>query len=192
MAARRSIGIGDADLDAPVVLYLGALTEKKNVEQIIGAAARIPRSKLLIVGDGDSGVRAMLRQRASAFSVDTTFIPATDEPESILAAADLVALTSRTEGVPTVLLEAALAGLPVVATPVGGVPGIVQDGITGMLVPLDDVDATATAIVKAFQQRDELGAAARERVLALHAIDEVAASWENLFRILLARPASHP
>lgn len=174
-SARHALGIED---DRIVVAYLGALGERKNVEQVLAAVALIDNARLLVVGDGDR--RQALEQMAHELGADVTFLPSTDEPGQVLAAADVLALTSRTEGVPTVLLEAALAGVPVVATPVGGVSEVVEDGMTGILVPLDDVQAAATGIRAAYTARQSMGAEARRRVVAAHDIDAVAARWEDL------------
>ena len=86
-----------------------------------------------------------------------------DVPE-ILAAADLFALASRWEGCPLSVMEAMAAGLPVVAAAVGGVPELVEDGVTGILAPLDDTDALGRALaLLAYdpQRRRAMGNAAR-------------------------------
>ena len=176
--ARRSLGLDGAHGVGPLVVYLGALVERKNVEQVVLAVARVSGARLLVVGEGDR--RRALEALAVRSGVDATFLPPTDTPTLVLAAADVLALTSRTEGVPTVLLEAALAGRPVVATPVGGVGEVVVDGETGLLVPLDDVAATADAIRRTHRARTRMGAAARARALACFDIESVASRWEEL------------
>ena len=108
-------------------------------------------------------------------------------PTEALAAADLVLLTSRTEGMPGVLIEAGLSGRAAVAPDVGGVAEIVQDGATGVLVPLEDVGApgalaarVAHGVRRALGAHQDLGAAARERCLAEFEIEPVATRWQTL------------
>lgn len=187
-AARRHLGL-PADPSGPVVAVVGALVPAKNVEQVVRAVAGLPGAVLLVVGDGPSAEE--LRALAAAEGVEASFTPPTDDVAARLAAADVVALTSRTEGVPTVLLEAALCGLGVVATPVGGVPTVVVDGEDGRLVALDDVAATTSALAEVAARRTPMGAAGRARVLARHHIDVVAGPWEVLLRqVAGSRPSA--
>lgn len=177
LAARSTLHLGTGL--GPVVLYLGALVPRKNVEQVIRSTAALPQATLLVVGDGEH--RTALEALAGQCGVDARFFPSTEDPSPFLDAADLVALTSRTEGVPTVLLEAGLVGLGVVATAVGGVPTVIDDA-TGLIVELDDIPGTAAAIADVADRRQELGSRARQRVLERHDIDDVAGSWQDLLR----------
>lgn len=178
LLARARFGL--ADRAGPLIVYLGALSAPKNVEQIIKAAASIPHATVLIVGDGDD--RGRLEAVARDEDVDTVFSGASSHPAEALHAADVVALTSRTEGMPSVLIEAGLACKPVVATRVGGVPHIVEDRQTGLLVDIDDIEGTARALTEALGAREELGRAARERCLHEFNLDRVAERWDELLR----------
>ena len=98
----------------------------------------------------------------------------------MLDAADVVVLSSRTEGLPGVLREAALTGLPLVATDVGGV-NLIVDESTGRLVPADvTVEQLAAAITTVAADGDRLGAAARKRVLERFTIEPIADQWADL------------
>lgn len=178
LRARRALGLDGAPLSAPLVAYVGALTAQKNVEQVIRSVALVPDARLVVVGAGPH--EPVLRTLTEQVSAEVIFTGAVRDPRSIYAAADVVALTSRTEGVPTVLLEAALMGLPVVASRVGGIPETVLEGRSGLLVDLDDDVGTADAISFALDCKAELGEAARSHGLETWDIRIVAEQWLQL------------
>jgi glycosyltransferase involved in cell wall biosynthesis len=98
----------------------------------------------------------------------------------------VVVLSSHTEGIPAVLIEAGLSGLPVVATDVGSVREIVVPGETGLLVPPGDDGALAAALQRALGDGHGMGTAARARCLARFDMASVAARWDRLLERLLA------
>lgn len=179
-AARRRLSI---DSSTPTVAYLGALSPEKNIGSAIRAVGRIPEACLLVVGDG--GERNGLQTLAGRVAPGRVFFlgPVSD-PASILAAADVVVLPSHTEGIPGVLIEAGLMGLPIVATSVGGVGEIVADGVTGILVPPGDESALTTALRTTLRDPGTLGEQARQRCLDRFEISKVAASWDDLLHEL--------
>ena len=102
--------------------------------------------------------------------------------------ADIFVLPSRMEGLPNAVLEAMACGLPVVATAVGGSPEIIENGVNGLLVPANDADALATAILNYLQhprRAQEQGLAARKTVLARYPMDGVAERYSMLYAYLL-------
>jgi glycosyltransferase involved in cell wall biosynthesis len=117
---------------------------------------------------------------ASAAPGRVRFLGATDEPETVLAAADLLALSSDSEGVPGVLIEAGLAGVPVVATDVGWIRDVVRHGETGLLVPPGDPALFAAALRKALGERDAFGQAARAHCVAEFDMERVTDKWQQL------------
>jgi glycosyltransferase involved in cell wall biosynthesis len=165
--ARARVGI---PADATVVLFLGAMSEEKGPELAAAALALRPELFGWFVGDGPVAP-SVERGRVDG---------ATDDPASTLAAADVVVLPSRTEGLPAVAIEAGLVGLPVVATDVGGTSEIVVDGVTGVLVPPGDPEALAAGLDRALAAGERLGAAARERCLARFELGVVVDQWERL------------
>jgi glycosyltransferase involved in cell wall biosynthesis len=166
-------------LAAPVVACIGALSPEKRVGDAVEAVAALPEVHLLVVGDGPE--RSLLERQAAGVAPGRVhFAGVLDGPTAALAAADLVALPSRTEGVPGVLIEAGLSGVAAVATDVGGVSQIVRDGETGFVVPPGDVSALADGLRRALEQRKALGLAAREHCLAHFEIGPVAAQWATL------------
>ena len=182
-AARARFGLPVA---APVVAYVGALDAGKRVGAAVEAVAGRPGVHLLVAGDGPE--RAALASRAAADAGGRIHVlgPVPD-PAPVLAAADLVVLPSRTEGQPGVLIEAGLSAVPAVATEVGGVPGIVVDGVTGILVSPDGPNlpgALAEAIDRALPEARTLGRAAHDHCRAAFEITLVADRWAALLAAL--------
>ncbi|GJG87863.1 hypothetical protein tb265_30440 [Gemmatimonadetes bacterium T265] len=155
---RSRLGIPD---DAPVLIAVAMLRPGKGHDHLLAAVARlrgaVPGLRLLVVGDG--GERAALECRSAALGLSdaVTFLGTRGDVGALLAAADVYAHPSLFESLPTSILEAMAAGLPVVACAVGGVPELVTDGATGFLVPAADPGALAAALARALQP----GAAAR-------------------------------
>ncbi len=115
-AARTSFGFGDS----PVVAVIGSLSDEKRVDLALRTVALVPDATAFVVGDGE--LRGELERLADELLADRhVFTGVVDEIREVLWAADAVLLTSRTEGIPGVLVEAVLCGVRVVATDVGGV-----------------------------------------------------------------------
>jgi glycosyltransferase involved in cell wall biosynthesis len=157
--------------DAPLVLAIGRLIEQKDHATLLEAFARVhvgrPEARLAILGWGR--LEDETRDRAVALGIgDAVLLPGRVEPSAWLARADVFAHTSRWEGFGIVLLEAMLAGLPVVAARASAVPEIVVDGETGVLVEPGDADGFARALGALLgdpERRRALGHAGRERAL---------------------------
>jgi glycogen(starch) synthase len=134
-------------LPRPRVTYLGRLVPQKDVGTLLQAFARLPAgTQLLVVGDGPD--RAALQRRAQRFGGRvhfTGFVPHVQVP-AVLRHADLLVLPSRFEDLSSALIEAMAAGLPVVATRVGGTADLVRHGVNGLLVAPCDPAALAAAI----------------------------------------------
>lgn len=154
----------------PVLLCLGRLVEDKGFDRAVDVFARLatrwPDLELRIAGEGPD--LASLEQRAQALGVTerVTFLGpvAPQAVPALLAAASLVLLPSRTEALPLVGIESALAGRPAVAMDVGGMSEAVLDGETGALVPAGDIPAFASAVEALLRDPEELarrGRAAR-------------------------------
>ena len=132
-AARESFGIGDE----LTVALVGALSEEKRPELAVAAVALIDGVHLLVAGDGP--LRTEIATRGITDAPGRVHVlGALADPSPVYDAADVLVLPSRTEGLPGVLIEAGLRGLPCVATDVGYVSDIVVDGETGVLVPSGD------------------------------------------------------
>ena len=139
------------------VLFVGRLVEKKGADTLIDAMARLgetaPNLELSVIGDGPA--RGDLERRAKAAGIKAQFHGWQDEKKvrAAMRRALLLAVPSRaaeggdSEGLPTVIMEAMALGVPVVATRHAGIPEIVSDRVTGMLVPESDPQALAQAIL---------------------------------------------
>jgi glycosyltransferase involved in cell wall biosynthesis len=155
--------------DAPLALAVGRLIEQKDHATLLRAFAVVreqhPQARLAILGSGplEAETRALA---ASLGLADAVALPGRTDIRDWLLRADVFVHTSRWEGFGIVLLEAMLAGLPVVATRVSAVPEIVADGVTGALVPPGDAEIVArelAALLADPDRRHRLGEAGRER-----------------------------
>lgn len=136
------------------VLFIGRLAAAKGapvlLEAFARAHARYPDARLTLIGDGPA--RATLEARAAQLglgdAVRFTGYLSQDEVAGHLARTDLFALPSFAEGVPVVLMEAMASAVPVLATRIAGIPELVEDGISGRLVPPGDIDSFAQAMIE--------------------------------------------
>jgi glycosyltransferase involved in cell wall biosynthesis len=183
----------DTPPDAPVIVWVGSLTPEKRVDRLLRALATVRRSipdvHLWIVGEGRLRRSLEADVRASGLASCVRFLGVQDHVANYMCAGDLVALTSDTEGMPAVLLEAGLLGLPVVATRVGGVSECVLDGETGIVVPRSDEDGLAGALRDLLlrpAKRREMGDAARTWIERNFTINHVARQYAAFYRQVLA------
>ncbi len=168
MAARAALGVPGA---APVVGTVGRLVPVKDQATLVDAVAELRRQgravTLVIAGDGPE--RAALQARALAKDVPLTLLGYRPDVEQVLTALDVFVLSSVSEGLSNTILEAMAAGRPVVATRVGGAEEMIDDGVTGVLVPPSDAQALAAGLTTVLASPDAgaaMGAAARRRVEA--------------------------
>ena len=183
LAAREALGLPAA---GSVIAIIGALSPEKRVDVAIAAVARIPGAHLVVAGDGPE--RATLEAQAERSAGNCVhFLGATTGPERVLAASDVLVLSSDSEGVPGVLIEAGLSGLPVVATDVGWVRDVVRPGVTGLLVSPRRPDQLAEAVRQALESRDKLGRGGREHCLAEFEMGPVTDKWQRMLADLSPR-----
>ncbi len=170
VAWRRAIGIRD---DALVVGCVARLSRVKRHDVLLAAfatvRATIPTAQLVLVGDGDE--RRAIAEQAFALGIAADVVCTGTLPDFPLSQQlfDVAVLTSENEGFPNSLVEASACGVPLVATRVGGIPDVLQEGETGFGVNVGDSAATAHAIATLLAdrtQREQFGAAARANVLA--------------------------
>lgn len=165
-ALRRNLGLS---LDHDVLGVVASLTEKKGHWVFLDALRQLERSRVhvLLVGDGPLRPALTRAVEEAGLARVVSFLGVRRDLDVIFGAIDILVLPSLWEGVPLVLLAGMAAGLPVVATAVGGVPEVVRDGVNGLLVPAGDASALARALgqlVKDRRLRAMLGVAARETV----------------------------
>lgn len=192
-AARRSWGYRP-DEDVVVVGTVARLFARKGYEELLpamsAAAAAEPRLRFVWVGDGAQRelYEGDLAHRGLADRTVLTGLVTPEEVADQIAGFDILAHTSQWEGLPRVVVQAALMQVPAVAFDIDGTPEVVRDGVTGRLVRLNDTDAFVSAVVDLAtneHQRGVLGAAARRRCLEQFDHRRMVAQLEQLYRSLL-------
>lgn len=181
----------DVPAGAPLLTIIARLTEQKGHRVLLDALVRpdLAQAHLLVVGDGPLR-EALERQAASlGLSARVRFVGARRDLGNILAATDVFVMPSFWEGLPLAMVLAMGAGLPVVATRVAGIPEVVQDGVTGLLVPPDDsseLGAALSRVVNDDTTRVLLGQAARTFVRPRFGVDRYVSAVTGLYDRLLA------
>lgn len=181
---------------APLLTIIARLTEQKGHRILLDALARtdLAHAYLLVVGDGP--LRDVLERQAAnlGLSARVRFLGARRDLGNILAATDVFVMPSFWEGLPLAMVLAMGAGLPVVATRVAGIPEVVQDGVTGLLVPPGDsgeLGAALSRVVNGDTTRVLLGQAARAFVRPRFGVDGYVNAITALYdRLLAARNLS--
>jgi glycosyltransferase involved in cell wall biosynthesis len=184
-AVREALGIPSG---ASVVLSLGALTWEKDPLAHLDVSKLVLADRLdamhLFVGDGPlrPALERAVRERGLGGRV--LVLGSRRDVPDLLAATDVMLLASRVEGLPGCLIEAGMAGIPVVAYALAGVPEVVVDGVTGHLVSPGDIRALARAVVRLLGDEDarkEMPVVARERCLRLFDIRTVSPRYVELY-----------
>ncbi len=173
---------------APLVAVVGRLVVDKGHRVALSAFRRVlsevPAARLLVVGAGklDAELRS---EAANMFDGDSViFTGRRDDVPAVLDAADVLLVTSDREGMPHVVLEAMVAGTPVVATRVAGVPEMIEDGTHGLLVPVGSAEAAAGAVARVLSEpglASRLASAAGARVRSGFTLEEMIDRTERLF-----------
>lgn len=190
-AARAELGI---DADELVVAMVGVLRPEKRHDIGIAAAEllveRFPRLRLLIVGDGPE--RPALDALAAGLGERVTLTGYREDVPALLDAVDVLAQPSRTEAFPTSLLEAMASRVPVVATDVGGIPEIVADGETGVLIPApptaEGLAAGLAPLLEDPALRARLGAQGRDVFERRFAVDRWLERLVPVYEFALSHP----
>jgi glycosyltransferase involved in cell wall biosynthesis len=175
-AARRRFGVPPG---LPCLAFVGALSPEKDVGSLVDALAHLPDARLLVAGDGSE--RPSLETRSEQVAPGrVTFLGSIADPREVYAAADLLLLPSLSEGMPAVVIEAGLVGTPSVATAVGAVPEMIEDGRTGFLVTPQDPGALASKVMEALPRGEEVGQQAREAFTTRFGLHAVARQWATV------------
>jgi glycosyltransferase involved in cell wall biosynthesis len=177
----------------PIVLVVARLEPQKGHTTLLRAAADLPGMVFAFAGSGAE--QTALEREAAALGITDRVLflgHRTDVPD-LLAAADVFVLPSSNEGLPLALLEATAAGIPVVASDIGGNRDIVTDGETGLLVPVGDADALAGAINRLVQDpalARRLGEAGTARFEERYTAAAMAQGVERIYREVLSGSAN--
>ncbi len=188
--ARRRARLGLLPNDV-VLMAVGRLDENKNPILLLEAFGRIhgalPMSVLVFLGDGP--LRGDIARRAEALGVSgSVHLPGFVSGAAVLmAGADVVALTSWSEGLPNVVMEASAAGVPVVATDAGGVREVVEDGVTGFVIEPGDVDALAERLAVLLRNeglRDSMGRSGGTKMREHFSVGKMVGRFVEIYREL--------
>ena len=169
--------------------FLGRLTEEKGVLVLLEAAPlflKTPDVRLVVVGDGP--LHVAVEEAARRYGPRLTYLGHQHDVRAVYHAVDAVLIPSLSEGHPLTALEAMASGLPVVASRTGGLPEIVVEGETGVLVPPGDPRELADALVGLAKDRDRrraLGAAGRRRVEKEFAVERLLERLIEVYRQVL-------
>jgi sugar transferase (PEP-CTERM/EpsH1 system associated) len=187
-AARGRLGLSDADI---VISTAGRLVPVKDQATLLRALALVRDRgadvRALIAGDGP--LREELTALCSQLGLDerVRFLGARKDVEHVFAASDVFVLSSTSEGLSNTILEAMASGAAVVATRVGGADELVEQDVTGLLVPASAPEAMADALVKLIRDsrtRSAMGAAGRHRASEQFSLARMVAAYESLYREL--------
>jgi glycosyltransferase involved in cell wall biosynthesis len=155
---------------APLVVQVAQLVPHKDplnfVRAIVAARARYPKLQALLVGDGPLRSEVMREVRALGLSGTLHLAGFRHDADGLLAASDVAVLSSREEGMGSVLLDALLLGKPIATTLAGGIPEVVEHGVTGLLAPVGDPEALGAHVAELLLNRglaSRLANAARVR-----------------------------
>lgn len=182
--ARRALGLDQTDV--PVIGWIGRLSPEKGPDVLVeAAAASVGGARWVVIGDGPEGAAA--RERATRLEAPVAFAGLVPAAGRLVKAFDAVVLSSRTEGTPIVALEAMAAGVPVVATRVGGVPDLLAEG-AGRLVEPERPEQIAAAVDDLLADppaATAMGERGRARVEKRYAVDP----WIQMHREIYAELA---
>jgi sugar transferase (PEP-CTERM/EpsH1 system associated) len=180
-------------VEGEIVGTVGRLDPVKDQVALIRAFAALaaghPQALLVIVGDGPC--RSELERVTTELGLQSRvrLLGMSADVPAVMEALDLFVLPSIAEGMSNTILEAMASGLPVVATRVGGNPEMVEDGVTGALVPVRDAAALRQALGAYFEDeslRESHGKAGRQRASALFSLDRMGSAYFGLYGELLA------
>jgi glycosyltransferase involved in cell wall biosynthesis len=175
--------------DAVIVGFIGRLAPIKRPDRVIAVARALPDVHFAIVGEGELSDAV----RAAARGLDNvSFLGWKDDVAEVLSAIDIALLTSDNEGMSVSLIEAAAAGLPIVATNVGAIPEIVHHTVNGLLADTDEQLVAATRrLANDPDERRRYGAAGAVMASSTFTIDRLASSHDALYARLLAERANY-
>ncbi len=194
-AVRKSLGLSKKDV---VGIIVARIDGYKGHDCLLAALAKMrtcPEFKLIIAGDGvDRQKMQNLAESLEIGNASVQFLGFRDDVAALLGAADIFLLPSLSEGLPLSILEAMSHGLPIVATPVGGIPETIDDNIEGLIVPVNDSDGLAVALqtlVSNPDLRERMGAAGKMRASTAFSFDAMKSAYDRLYSSVLALEPEH-
>ena len=188
--SQESFGISSSKLQCG---FIGRVTQIKRPDRFLDVVSEVKTRgieiEFFMAGDGE--LLDMCRERILRENLPVIVLGWQSNIEKVLSAADVVILTSDNEGTPLSLIQAGLAGLPVVTTNIGSVPEIVLDGTTGIITGLDvhEIADSIEELVNNRDLRDQLGLAAQEFTTANFGVKRLVSDHEELYKELLVNQA---
>ncbi|TVP48873.1 MAG: glycosyltransferase [Gemmatimonadales bacterium] len=191
-ALRDEFGLGPEHLVVGMVANLNRPVKgtKYFIEALPLIARQVPEARFLLVGEGAEREGLMARADELGVGDRTIFTGFRTDVDRLYSLIDVSVLTSLSEGLSITILESMSAGIPVVATRVGGNPELVDEGRTGLLVPPRDPETFAGAVVTLLRdpaRRRQMGAAGLKRAREEFSLPRVAARYQELYREVTAR-----
>jgi glycosyltransferase involved in cell wall biosynthesis len=191
-AVRARLGLA---AQTPVVSIVANLRPEKAVDEAVAAFARarreLPEAHMLVIGTGTELGRVQAAVAEHGLGESVSLLGRRPDVPDLLAATDVAVLSSAREGCPMALLEYMASGLAIVATDVGGVPDVIDDGAHGLIVPPHDAEAMGAAMVTLLRDaglRRRLGAAARIRQEREFTFRAMMTRLEDLYESLARAP----
>lgn len=188
----RLLSVANLAKGAEVILHVGSFTPEKNHAWLVEAFDEIVRERpaavLVLIGDGPEKEPVEEIVRRSGVADRIRLLGTRADAADLAGGADVFVLPSLTEGIPAVLLEAGARGVPSVATSVGGVPEVIRDGVTGILVEPGDRAAFVTGVCRLLSDvglRAGFGVAAREQVQRCFSLDGAVLAYMARYESLL-------
>ena len=179
-----------------IVAGVGRLSPEKGFDVLIEAArlttARLPGAGFVLLGDGPERQLLEERVRAAGLQGSVAFAGFRSDVDRLLPGADILAQSSHTEGLPNVVLEACAAGIPVVATAVGGTGEVIRDGVNGFLVEPGNPVALADRLLELMVSpdlRQSMGESGRQVVRCEFSFADQCAKYERLFASSAVSPS---
>ena len=183
-----------ASREEKIVIHASNFRPLKRVQDVIQAFFRIREktpAKLLLIGEGPERRSIQQLTKDLKLNNDVVFLGEQDHMDRLMNCADLFVLTSEQESFGLAALEAQSCGVPVIGTLVGGLPEVVEDGITGFLVPVGEVEVMADIALELFSDQthyDECSKRARQRALDLFGSNRIIPQYETFYREILESP----
>ena len=192
----RDLACAELGLDSSLTnaAFIGRITKIKRPDRFLDVVAELRRQEIpvhfIVAGAGD--LLEYCRERVSAESLPVTFLGWREDIETVLAAADLVLLTSDNEGTPLSLIQAGMAKIPVVSTNVGSVGEIVVDQETGILTDLTSrsIAEAVKELIRDVDLREDMGLAAYDYTMQRYGVERLVSDHENLYLALISDQAS--
>jgi glycosyltransferase involved in cell wall biosynthesis len=187
VAAAPSLRMGGAE-DALTIGWIGRLSHEKGPDIFLRAACRVlsicPSARFIVVGDGPdiASLGTLMDELKMGNSV--SFVGRREDMPSVYASLDIMVSSSRQEGLPMAILEGMASGLPLVATAVGDVSTVVLNGQTGILVPSENVEELAAAMVDLLQSkslRERFSIAAKKLIEEKFSAEQMATNYLKVY-----------